>query len=92
MVFNALQWPLKKTHQVVWDSLLDYGRLEWQWTLMDLDIAPDVAYKDVREVSDNVWCAKDLIVTYSNIVVTWKARPMMGIIVEVPLFSLFHLR
>ena len=83
---------MKKTHQVVWDSLLDNGRLEWQWTLRDLDIAPNVAYEDVLEVSDNVWCAQDLIVTYSNIVVTWKVRPMMGIIVEVPLFSLFRLR
>ena len=24
-----------ETHQVVWDSLLDYGRLEWQSTLID---------------------------------------------------------
>ena len=33
---NASQWPLEKTHLVVWDSLLDYGRLEWQRTLHDL--------------------------------------------------------
>lgn len=39
MFFHALQWP-------VWDSLLDYGRLEWEWILMDLEKAPDVAYED----------------------------------------------
>jgi hypothetical protein len=27
--FHALRWP-------VWDSLLDYGRLEWERALMDL--------------------------------------------------------
>ena len=36
VVFNALQWPMEKTHQVVWDSLLDYDKLEWQQTLIVL--------------------------------------------------------
>ena len=36
-VLNALPRPVAKIHQVVWDSLLDYGRLEWQQTLMDLE-------------------------------------------------------
>ena len=29
---------------------------------------------------DNVWCVRGLIVTYSNLVVTWKVRPRMDII------------
>ena len=43
LVFNASQWPFEKTHQVVWDSLLDYERLEWQQTLHDLEKTLDVA-------------------------------------------------
>ena len=40
---------------------------------MDLEEAPDVAYQDVLEEFDLVWCVKGLIVTWSNLVVTWKA-------------------
>ena len=64
---------MKKTHQIVWDSLLDHGRLEWQWTLTGLEKTPDVAYDDVLKEFDNVWCVKGLIIT-------WKVRPRMGII------------
>ena len=49
MVFNALQWPVDKTHQVIWDTLQDYGRIEWKQTLSYLTKAPDVAYQDVNE-------------------------------------------
>ena len=56
MLFNTLQWYVKKIHQYVWDSLLDYGRIEWKWTLMDLEKALDVAYQDVLEEFDSVWC------------------------------------
>ena len=33
LVFNEVQWLVVKTHQVVWASLPDYGRLEWQHIL-----------------------------------------------------------
>ena len=67
-------------HKVAWDSLLAYGRLEWQWTLTNLEKTLDVAYKDVLKIFDNIWCVKGLIATHSNLVVTLKARPCMGII------------
>lgn len=38
---------MEKTHQVVLDSLRDYGRHEWQRTLTDWEKTPYVAYKDV---------------------------------------------
>ena len=44
--FNALQWLVEKTHQVVWVSSLDYGRLEWQQTLTYLGKTLNVAYED----------------------------------------------
>ena len=62
-------------HQVVWDSLLDYGRLEWQQTLVDLEKASNMAFQDVRNESDSVWCVKGLIFTHSNLAITWKVRP-----------------
>ena len=39
--------PLRKTHQVIWDALEDYGKIEWKHTLRDSEEAPDVAYQDV---------------------------------------------
>ena len=42
--FNYMQWPIEKTSQVIWDALLDYGRIECKRTLMDLEKAPYVAY------------------------------------------------
>jgi hypothetical protein len=83
---NSIQWH-EKTHQLVWDSLLDYGRVEWQGTLQDLGKKTlKIAYNDVLEKSDRVWCLKGFIVTCSNLVFTWKARPWMGIISWPPWF------
>jgi hypothetical protein len=43
LMFSALQWPIENTRQVIWDNLHDYGRIEWQRNLVDLDIA----YQDI---------------------------------------------
>ena len=84
LVFNASQWPLEKTHQVVRDSLLDYDGLEWQRTLHDLEKTLDIAYEDVLNDFDLVWFIKGLIVTHSNLSVTWKVKPQIDIISRVP--------
>ena len=80
LVFNIVQWPMEKTYQAVWDSLLDYGRLKWQRTLQDMEKALDVTYQDILREFDSGWCVKSLIVTRSNLVITWKIRPWMDII------------
>ena len=48
--------------------------------LMDLELAPDMAYHDILNKFDLTWGIKGLIVTRSNLVVTWKDRPKMSII------------
>ena len=80
LVFNDLQWFIEKICQVVWDTLHDYNRIEWKRTLSDLEKAPDMAYQDILNEFDSTWGVKGLIVTKSNLVVTWKVRPQMGII------------
>jgi hypothetical protein len=70
MVFNALQWPIEKTHQAIWDTWQDYGRIEWQPTLTDLEKALKIVYQDVLNDFDSTWGVKGLIVTRSNSVVT----------------------
>ena len=80
LVFNILQWHVEKTCQVIWDALQDYGRIEWKQTLLHLEKALDVAYQDVLKEFDLTWGVKGLIMTRSNLVVTWKVRPHMGII------------
>ena len=71
---------MEKTHQVVWDVVLEYGRIEWQDTLKNLQKSLNVAYQDVLDELDSVWCVKQLIATRSNLMVTWKERPWIGII------------
>lgn len=71
---------MEKTHQVVWDSLIDYGSLEWQSTLQDSKKAMDIAYEDVLRKFDKVWCVKGFTITCSNLVTTCKVRPHMSII------------
>jgi hypothetical protein len=80
LVLNALRRPIEKTRQVIWDALHDYGRIKWQWTLANLEKAPDVAYRDVLDEFNSIWETKGLIVTRSSLVVMWKVRPRMGII------------
>lgn len=64
-MFNAIQCMMEKTYQIVWDSLVDYGRLDWQQTLSNLEKALDVAYEDVFRGFDSIWCVKGLLVTKS---------------------------
>ena len=47
---------------------------------MDLEKAPDVAYQDILKKFDLTWGVKGLIMTWSNLVVTWKDRPYISII------------
>ena len=61
LVFNALQWTIEKMHKMNWDALHDYGRIEWQRTLSDLEKAHDVAYQDVINKFDVIWGAKVLL-------------------------------
>ena len=61
---------VEKTHQVIWDALQDYGRIEWKQTFSDLEKALGVAYHDVLSEFDSIWGVKGLIVTRSNLVVT----------------------
>ena len=35
--------PIENTHQVIWDALQDYDRIEWQHTFANLKKTPDVA-------------------------------------------------
>lgn len=79
-MFNALQLPFEKTRPIIWDALQDYARVEWKRTLSDLEKALDVAYQDVLSEFDSVWGVKNLIMTRSNLVITWKVRPRMNII------------
>ena len=43
-------------------------------------MAPNVAYHDILSKFDLTWGVKGLIVTGSNLVVTWKDRLQMSII------------
>lgn len=42
----------------MWDSLPDYGRLDWQCTLMNLEKIVDVANIDVLRELDKVGVSK----------------------------------
>ena len=55
LVFKNLQWPVEKIHQVIWDILHDYGRIERKRTLRELEEAPEVAYQDVLNEFDYTW-------------------------------------
>ena len=54
--------------------------LLWNW-----EKTLDVAYEDVLNKFDLIWCVKGLIVTRSNLVVTWTIRPQIGIISRGPI-------
>jgi hypothetical protein len=47
--------------------------------MVDLEKASDMAYQDVLDEFDLVWCVKGLIVPHIDLVV-WKVRPQMATI------------
>ena len=85
--------PLRKHTKSFGDVFQDYDRIQWQWTLLDLEKAIDVAYPNVLNESDLIWGVQGLIVTQSNILITWKDRPPMSIIIFIfPWVVLVHMR
>ena len=52
---DTLQWCIKKTCQVIWDTLQNYVRMAWERTLKDLEKALHVAYQDVFSEFDSMW-------------------------------------
>ena len=42
--FQCCKLVVGDVHQVVWDSLMNYDRIEWKRSLKDLARAPDMAY------------------------------------------------
>ena len=82
IICNAL---LRKTRQVIWDALQYGGGIEWKHILKDLAKVPHVAYHDILNKFDSTWRVKGLIVTWSNLVVTWKVRLQMSTISWFPL-------
>jgi len=70
---------------VIWDALQDYGKIEWQRTLVDFAKAPNVAYQEVLNTINLALRGggkvKGLIMTESNLVVDrWKVKPQMRFI------------
>jgi hypothetical protein len=47
--------------------------------MVDLEKASDMAYQDVLDEFDLVWCVEGLIVPHIDLVV-WKVRPQMATI------------
>lgn len=69
-----------ETHQIVWDFLVGVAYLSGNIPFKTWKKAPNIAYEDVLIYSHKIWCVQGLIATRSNLVVTWKIRPHMGII------------
>ena len=65
-----------------WCATLYLTMGDWTGNKLSITIkkTSGVAYKDVLNESNLVWCVKGLIVTHSKFSVTWKVRPQMGII------------
>ena len=80
LALNALQWPIEKMYQAVWDNLLDYNGSEWKQTLSNLEKALNIGYQGILKEFDSIWSVEGLSMTSSNLVVTWKVKPHMGII------------
>lgn len=45
-MFNNIKWPTEKVHQEVWESMMDYDKIEWHKMLQGLAKAPNVVYDD----------------------------------------------
>ena len=77
-------------YQVAWDSLIDCGRLDWQWVFHGLEKIVGFVYMSVLNDIYLVWCVKGLIVTCSNLSVIGKVKPWLGIISWILLDHVLH--
>jgi hypothetical protein len=75
LVLNDLQWSIEKNTSSHLGHLARLCRIEWKRTLLDLEKAPNVAYQYVFNGFNSAWGVKGLIVTRSNLVITWEVGP-----------------
>ena len=69
LILETVFCGLSSANNMIWFS--------WSWIWKK---TPNVAYHDILIEFNSTWGVKGLIVTQSNLVVTWKVRPQMGII------------
>ena len=84
--FNDLQWSIEKTHQTIWDALQNYDRIEWKWTLSDLERPWMWLTKMLLLYSIQHRGVKGLIMTRSNLV--WspgRSSPISILFLDFPL-------
>jgi hypothetical protein len=75
-VFERVFWTDTKIRNYVWDSLLEYGRVDWIRTKRKISKAktPEKSQRALGAF-DAVWTTNDLLCVRSGFSVTWKPIP-----------------
>lgn len=64
LVLNNIKWHMDKVHWMVWESLMDFGKIEWHEMLQELAIALEVAIDNTLMAFDFSLCAPKKIYVY----------------------------
>jgi hypothetical protein len=62
LVFNNERWNVVKIHKVIWDALLDYGRVAWNRCMKLIKKTPRTK-KKLIEKFDKSWVGTRLFVS-----------------------------
>ncbi|KAG0562007.1 hypothetical protein KC19_9G109900 [Ceratodon purpureus] len=75
-VFEGTVWSNARGRRYIWDSLLEYGRVEWDRTLKKLKSAksPEKAQSALCEF-DSTWTAFEVLCVRDGLRVSWKHAP-----------------
>jgi hypothetical protein len=79
LIFNSLKWHDVKLRRVMWDSLLDYGKMERKHTLAMIQKYLEKRGK-LLELFDKIWCPHQVICARAGKKIRWCYQPPLAII------------
>jgi hypothetical protein len=75
VVFKHEVWNEPRIQQYIWDSLLDYGRLDWSKTKARLNSAPPEQKQNILSGFDSRWTRRKIIASRLDLTVKWNLVP-----------------
>ena len=74
-MFNNDRWSIVKINKAIWDGVVGYGRIEWNYILPAINQKGDNARR-LMESFDKVWTRDGTLGTRVGTQVKWKQLPL----------------
>ena len=72
-MFEGVRWRSTQVTQFIWESMLDYGRIDWRRTLKAINRAESKAQiQSTHRAFDSKWLNRNIFGHRTSLTIRWK--------------------